>query len=374
MDHAATMSHTSTSSYMEHGYCFAWEPDLVLTHVVSDILTGLAYFAIALAMAYFVFKRRDVPFVRVFLLFALFILACGTTHFFAAYTVYVPDYWPEGYVKAFTAVVSVIAAVLFIPKIPLAIEMPSLGKTLRELQLVSAEQERTEGELKQKIAELESFTYTVSHDLKSPLITIKGFAGALERDLLDGCPERMAGDLRRISRAADKMNDLLRDLLELSRIGFIINTPEPVDMGMLVGEVVADLAGTLRAEHVTVFVQAGLPVVQCDRRRMTEVVQNLLENAVKYMGEQQRPEIVVGMRNENGTDIFFVQDNGIGIDEKYQNNIFGLFNKLDATSEGTGIGLALAKRIIEAHGGTIWVESAGTGAGSTFCFTVAQQP
>jgi len=373
MNHAAAMNHASTSSYMEHGFCFSWEPALVWTHVASDILTGLAYYAIAIAMAYFIFKRRDVPFVMIFLLFALFIVACGTTHFFAAYTVYVPDYWPEGYVKAFTTLVSVVAAALFIPKIPLAIEMPSLAKTLKELQLLSAEQARTEGELKQKIAELERFTYTVSHDLKSPLITIKSFAGALERDLLDGRHDRMAGDLKRIATAADKMNDLLSDLLELSRIGLVINSPEPVDLNELVGGVVANLVGPSRANNVEVVVQPDLPALLCDRQRMAEVVQNLLENAIKYMGDQQKPEIRFGMREEQGRQVFFVRDNGIGIADKYRENIFGLFNKLDATSEGNGIGLALAKRIIEVHGGTIWVESAGPGKGSTFCFAFAPQ-
>lgn len=365
------MNH-STGSYMEHGFCFAWEPALVWIHVASDILTGLSYYAIAFAMAYFAFKRRDLPFLRVFLFFGLFILACGTTHYFAAYTVYVPDYWPEGYIKAVTTVVSVAAAVLFIPKIPVAIEMPSLAKTLKDLQKVSAEQKRTEAELKQKVAELERFAYTVSHDLKSPLITIKGFAGALEQDLSDGRYERMAGDLKRVRTAADKMNDLLSDLLELSRIGFVINSPEAVDLNKLVGGVVVNLAGSIRSNQVHIVVQPDLPVVRCDRQRMAEALQNLLENAIKYMGDQTQPEIIFGMREEDGRHVFFVQDNGMGIDSKYHHIIFGLFNKLDAGSEGTGIGLALVKRIIEAHGGDVWVESQGLGKGSTFCFTLAQ--
>jgi len=229
-----------------------------------------------------------------------------------------------------------------------------------------------EKELQDINAELERFTYTVSHDLKSPIITIKGFTGSLEKDLENGNYQRMAGDLKRVSAAADKMNDLLRDLLELSTIGRIINTPEPVAMNLLVEDVLAQLAGPLKNRNITVTVQPGLPTLLCDRRRMAEVVQNLLENAINYMGDQTEPRIQLGMREEAGENIFFVQDNGIGIDEKFHQIIFGLFNKLDAESEGTGIGLALVKRIIEVHGGRVWVESEGEGTGSRFCFTVPE--
>jgi len=368
------MNH-GTGSYMEHGFCFAWEPSLVWLHVGSDILTGMAYYAIAIAMAYFAFKRRDLPFIMVFLFFGLFILACGTTHFFAAYTVYVPDYWPEGIVKAFTMVVSVFAAILFIPKIPLAIEMPSLGKALNDLRIVSAEQERSEKQLNLKIAELERFAYTVSHDLKSPIITIKGFTGALETDLVNGNYERMAKDLKRVSAAADKMNDLLCDLLELSTIGHMLKTREPVDMNLLLRDVRENLSGVLQEVNIELTVQHDLPTLQCDRLRIMEVVQNLLENAVKYRDSQKKPQILFGMRQENANYIFFVQDNGIGIDPKYHDNVFGLFNKLDTRSEGSGIGLALVKRIIEMHGGSVWIESQGAGTGTTFFFTLpAHEP
>ncbi len=227
-----------------------------------------------------------------------------------------------------------------------------------------------ERELQLKNAELERFTYTVSHDLKSPIITIKGFTGSLEKDLENGNYHRMASDLKRISAAADKMDDLLRDLLKLSTIGRIINAPEPVALNLVVADVLAQLAGLLKNYNVTVAVQPGLPMLLCDRRRMAEVLQNLVENAITYMGDTPEPRIEIGLRKEAAENIFFVQDNGIGIDEKYHQIIFGLFNKLDAESGGTGIGLALVKRIIEVHGGRVWVESEGEGKGSRFCFTL----
>ena len=231
-----------------------------------------------------------------------------------------------------------------------------------------------ESELIRMNSELERFAYTVSHDLKSPIITIKGFTGSLEKDLLSGNYQRMAEDLKRVSDAADKMVDLLRDLLELSTIGRAINTPEPEDMNLLIDDVLAQLAGPLKNKNLTVAVQPGLPKVLCDRRRMAEVLQNLVENAINYSGDQPEPRIEIGVRQEAGENIFFVQDNGIGIDKKYHQLIFGLFNKLDAESEGTGVGLALVKRIIEVHGGRVWVESEGEGMGSRFCFTIKEAP
>lgn len=233
------------------------------------------------------------------------------------------------------------------------------------------ERKKADDEIRQKNTELERFTYTVSHDLKSPLITIKSFAGSIKRDLTTGRLDRVETDLDRIASAADKMTALLEDLLELSRIGRIVNSSEQVAMNDIVSDVQQQLAGLLGERQVKVEVMPDLPVVTCDRQRITEVVQNLLENAVKYMGDQNNPYIRIGVRRELDRNVFFVSDNGIGVDEKFHQNIFGLFNKLDSKSDGTGIGLSLVKRIVEVHGGTAWVESAGIGSGSTFCFTLA---
>jgi signal transduction histidine kinase len=234
------------------------------------------------------------------------------------------------------------------------------------------EREKVDAEIRQKNAELERFAYTVSHDLKSPLITIKSFSGSIKRDLASDRHDRIEKDLERIGTAADKMTALLDDLLELSRVGRVINVAEPVAMEDLVTEVLKNLDGVLSVKCIKVDVQPGLPTVLCDRQRVAEVVQNLLENSVKYMGDQPQPQILFGMREEDGKTIFFVQDNGIGVDPKFHNIIFGLFDKLDAKSDGTGIGLALVKRIVEVHGGEVWVESEGCGKGSRFCFTLAQ--
>jgi PAS domain S-box-containing protein len=233
------------------------------------------------------------------------------------------------------------------------------------------ERRQKQKELQDKNAELERFTYTVSHDLKSPLITIKGFAGALLHDAIAGRYQRLESDLRRIADAADKMGGLLGNLLELSRIGRIMNPPSDVNLTELTQEVVGLLAGTITEHKVEVVIQSDLPMVYGDQRRLAQVLQNLIENAVKFMGNQPNPHIEIGTRKDHEEQVIYVHDNGIGVDPHYHETVFGLFNKLDTGTHGTGIGLALVRRIVEIHGGRVWVESQGKGFGATFCFTLS---
>ena len=242
-----------------------------------------------------------------------------------------------------------------------------------DLRQEIARHRQAQEELEAKNAELERFTYTVSHDLKSPLVTIKGFLGLLEKDALAGDHDRMRSDIQRIQNAAATMNRLLDELLELSRVGRQLNPPEDVALGEMARLAVELLAGEIEERDVDVEIMPDLPVVAGDRVRLLEVFQNLLANAVKFMGDQSAPRIEVGLRHDDGEQIVFVHDNGIGIDPRYQEKIFGLFERLDGKVEGTGVGLALVKRIVELHGGRIWIESPGVGYGSTFCFTLAPQ-
>jgi signal transduction histidine kinase len=150
-----------------------------------------------------------------------------------------------------------------------------------------------------------------------------------------------------------------------------MNPPEDVPFGDIVRDAIELVCGRLDADHIRVTIADDLPIVHGDRARIVEIVQNLLDNAAKFMGDQPQPQIEIGMygNDKNGKPILFVRDNGIGIESKYHERIFGLFNKLDLQTEGTGVGLALVKRIVEVHGGRIWVESE-IGKGSTFFFTL----
>jgi len=226
-------------------------------------------------------------------------------------------------------------------------------------------------ELKAKNEELQNFTYTVSHDLKAPLVTISGFLGYLDQDSKKGDIERVTKDILRINDAVAKMQRLLNELLELSRIGRMMNVPETIPFNDIVREALGVVEGRLDNLHVEVETDENLPTIFGDRTRLVEVVQNLVDNAAKFMGDQPSPKIKIGSKLVNETPIFFIEDNGIGIEPEQHERIFGLFNKLDTNTEGTGIGLALVKRIIEVHGGSIWVESEGQGKGSTFYFTLA---
>jgi PAS domain S-box-containing protein len=510
------------ANLMAHGFCFAWQPGLVWLHVLSDLFTGLAYYSIPVAMFYFAFKRRDLPFYGMFLLFALFIFSCGTTHFLAAYTIFVPAYWAEGVVKAVTAVISVVSAVLFIPLLPRAIAMPSLSRTLAENQLLNcelqarlqelrekseavensnrelllsegrfravfeqaaagvamiapdggwllvnrrlcdllgydmeelsrrsyqqtthpddlaadqeltrsalageigsysrekrllrrdgtpvsvgltmslvrdhqgepayfisiiediserklAEEEREQliRQLQEKTAELERFIYTVSHDLKSPLITISGFIGFLQEDFIAHDAARFGATVQRISLAAERMKQLLDELLELSRIGRQATPLQRVPFGALVQEAIEVLSGRITGAGAVIEVQEGLPEVTVDRQRMLQVLENLIDNAVKFAaGSAESPRVRIGVRREAAGLVFCVSDNGIGIRDAYAAKVFDLFEKLDPRSSGTGVGLAIAKRVVEVHGGRIWVESEGEGRGCTFCFTLKEE-
>jgi len=229
-------------------------------------------------------------------------------------------------------------------------------------------------ELAAKNAELERFTYTVSHDLKAPLFTIRGFLGYLEKDLLAGDSDRFQKDAQRIAEATEKMQQLLNDLLELSRVGRLLNEPETINMNELVREVLALVEGQIQQRGVRVQVQESLPQVFGDHQRIMEVLQNLVENAVKFMGAQPNPRVEIGQSGEeNEMAVLYVRDNGIGISSDHFERVFGLFNKLDPKTDGTGIGLALVKRIVEFHGGRIWLESE-SGKGSTFFFSLPIQP
>ena len=233
-----------------------------------------------------------------------------------------------------------------------------------------AEREALIRELEARNAELERFTYTVSHDLKSPLITIRGFLGHIEQAAVEGRVDAVRADIERVYRSTAKMHQLLDDLLELSRVGRLAKPPEEVPLDAIVRDALDRTHGRITTQRVAVEVEGQLPTVRVDRDRLVEVMQNLIDNAAKFMGDQKEPRIVIGTRKAGMETIFFVKDNGAGIEPRYQERVFNLFDKLDPKSAGTGVGLALVKRIVEVHGGRVWVESDGLQQGATFLFTL----
>jgi len=264
----------------------------------------------------------------------------------------------------------------FMVKGRLARLLPAIERELRDVETrrahreSEADREKLITKLEATNAELERFMYTAFHDLKAPLVTIKGFLGMLNSDIRTNRQDQIQKDIQRIAGAADKMAELLSDLLELSRIGRVIHPPEEIDLFKLTQEALETLDARIRSKNVAVKISPDLPIVYGDRIRLREVLENLIDNAAKYTGNQQNPIIEIGAREQDGQQIIFVKDNGLGIDSRYHTRIFNLFERLNPTMEGTGLGLTLIKRIVELHGGKVWVESKGEGQGAMFCFTI----
>ncbi|MDX9710520.1 MAG: ATP-binding protein, partial [Trichloromonas sp.] len=248
----------------------------------------------------------------------------------------------------------------------------SLGMVLDITELKNTENNlrRVSEELRGRNEELERFIYSVSHDLKSPLVTFKTFLGFLRQDQRAGSRENVEKDLNFMAAAADKMDRLLEDLLEMSRIGRLDKAPARIELRDLVEAALAAVAGPIAERGVEV--RSELPELSLygDRLRLERLWQNLIDNAVKYLGDQAAPCVEIGMEEIAGERVFFVRDNGQGIDPRHQRKVFGLFEKVNPKSPGSGLGLALGKRIVELYHGRIWVESAGPDRGACFRFTL----
>ena len=235
------------------------------------------------------------------------------------------------------------------------------------------DRKRTEAELQRSNAEFKQFSYAVSHDLQEPLRGVINFLTLLERRHKEALTEDGQEYIRFAVDGAKRMSDMIRDLLEFSRVQTKADEPKPVDTGELVQEAVGNLATAIAEAEARVTVADGLPMVMGRRAQLIRVFQNLIGNAIKYRAADRNPEVSVSVARSQGKWVFSIKDNGIGIDPQFHDRIFGVFQRLHTREEygGTGIGLALVKRVVEQHGGEIWVEST-PGDGSTFKFSLGK--
>ena len=376
----------STDEFMPHGMCYEWNPAVIWLHVSSDALIALAYYSIPITLIYFVRKRKDLAFDWIFVCFAIFIIACGTTHLMEILNIWHPTYWLSGLIKAITALTSIVTAVLLVRLVPQALALPSpdqlrksneaLQNEIRERTQAAGKVEALNEELLLQTAkieaankELEAFGYSVSHDLRAPLRHIDGYVSLL-REKSAALGEDGERYMKVISDSATQMGMLIDNLLAFSRMGRSAMHLVWVDTDALVAQVREELSPEMKGRTIEWNVQP-LPKVFVDKTLFKQVWMNLLGNAIKYTGNRAKAEISIGCDQSRPELEFFVKDNGAGFDMRYVDKLFGIFQRLHFKEEfeGTGIGLANVQRIIARHGGRAWAHGE-VNVGATFYFTL----
>lgn len=338
-------------------------PAVIWMNVLPDVLLALAYLSLPALLLYVARRRRDLPFVRLFVSFSVFVVACGFAHALSAWNATHAEYWLEGLFKVIAAVAALPTAVLAWRALPGIMSLPS-QKQLRDANESLGRANR----------ELEAFTASVSHDLRSPLTTIAGQAGLLELSLSEHVTDDQRRRLHRIESSVRQMSDLIDALLALSRISRHTLHREIVDVSALANQVIADLRQKQPERTVSVSIQPGM-TVHGDRRLIGDMLVHLLANAWKFTSKTTDSRIEMGEQHHGSMATLYVRDNGAGFNMAYEQKLFKPFQRLHGAEEfaGTGVGLATVARIIERHGGRIWAE-AKPQAGAIFYFTLPTMP
>ena len=375
------------SDFMPHGFCYRWNPEVLWLHLSSDALIALSYYLIPMGLFYLVWKRRDLAYEYywIVLLFSIFIFSCGTTHLMQIWTLWHGTYRLEGLLKALTAVSSFLTALLFLRIIPRALKLPSAAQ-LSDLNaaLESRVQERTaelaaanaalEGlnlTLRRANEDLNRFAYSASHDLQEPIRMVAIYSELLNRRIGEALDEKAQRYMAFVTDGAARMEALVKGLLSYAQIGHQQPSHRAsVDSSVVFLEVLKVLEPKIQECGANVTAGA-LPVVPIAEVHLTQLLQNLLSNSLKYRHPDRPPIVSLGAKDEGSYWQFCVEDNGIGIEPKYREYVFGLFKRLHANHrfEGSGIGLSICERVVDLYGGRIWVESPA-GEGSRFCFTL----
>jgi signal transduction histidine kinase/CheY-like chemotaxis protein len=387
---------------MPHGVCFTWMPALLWLHVLSDALIGLAYLTIPITLVYFVRRRRDLPFHWIFLLFGLFIVSCGATHWLGIWTVWNPDYWVSGAVKVMTAAASLLTAVALVPLVPRALALPTTSQLqlaneslAREVQMrreAEAELRRTHAQLEDRVLERtqelsraqaeaevlrreaeqanqlkDQFLAKVSHELRTPLQSTMGWAEVLAHSPSGDEKARIAAE--RIAHNVRAQARLIDDLLDISRIlsgklGLDLQRASPAAVIERAISMLAPAAARVGVALRSDAVQLGEETIITDPVRLEQVLWNLISNAIQASSTGQVVDI--GASRDDGRLRITVTDQGRGIEPEELRTIFEPFRQGRGSNShrGLGLGLAIARSIVILLGGEVIASSDGAGRGA----------
>ncbi|MEH2064638.1 MAG: ATP-binding protein [Nostoc sp.] len=379
-----------SNGFIPHGHCYLWQTGLLWLHIISDATIALAYYSIPFLLIYFISKRKDVPFNGVFLLFGAFIIACGTGHLMDIWTLWHPDYWIAGTLKALTAIISIYTAFALFFLMPQALSLPSpaqLEVINRALSSEIVERKRIEKELRlaEEVAQNSNqakseFLANMSHELRTPLNGILGFTQILQRT--ESLSEKGRKGVSIIYQCGSHLLTLINDVLDFSKIEARKLELYPVDFYLPAFiDSVTEICRIRAEQKVIAFhvqLDPNLPTgIHADEKRLRQVLINLLSNAIKftYQGSVTfKVQVIAQESNTNGQINYKIRfeviDTGTGIIPQQADKIFQPFEQVGnqkRQSEGTGLGLAISQKIVLLMGGQIQVQSE-FGKGSTFWF------
>lgn len=356
-------------NFMPHGHCYLWDSVLIALHVGSDAVIAASYFSIPLALATFVTKRKDLAFHWMFVAFAGFILACGTTHLMAIYTLWVPSYWLSGFVKLVTAIVSLITAILLWPLIPKALALPSpeeMRKTNDELRSTQAQLVHSA-----KMASIGQLVAGIAHEVNNPLSFCVNHVHNVQRWMkdLEQCDEPLKE--RKWEKCKDRLSEVRQGLDRISELVLRLRTLSSKDSPNLQQADIHEIISTALLfmkyqltddiQVVKDFTDDG--TLKCYPTHLSQVFINLLTNALQSMDGRG----VLTLKTTRGPESLQIEvrDTGSGMDQETVGKIFEPFFSTRPVGAGMGLGLAITSQIIEMHHGRIGVESS-PGKGSTF--------
>jgi signal transduction histidine kinase/CheY-like chemotaxis protein len=388
-----------TSDFPARWYCGQWSAGHGWLHILSDVAIFGAYTAIPCVLAFFILRRKDVPFPRILWLFVAFIFACGFGHLVESTIFWNPVYRFSGLIKLITAVVSWATVFALIQIVPQALHLPGLARLNNELRGEVEERKRVEQALRDSEEQLASlleseraargdaehanrikdeFLSTVSHELRTPLNAILGYAQLLLRGKIEA--GELGEGLTIIERNAKVQAQIIEDLLDMSRIisGKVRLDVAAVELGNVIEAAVATVKPAADAKNIRIqtVLDSRSGAVFGDSGRLQQVVWNLLTNAIKFTPKGGRVQIVLARVNSHAE--IRVADSGQGIAPELLPFIFDRFRQGDASTArqhgGLGLGLSIVKHLVELHGGTVAANSSGSGQGAMFVVSLPIQP